>query len=54
MEKLKLPIERLRVETFEPAAGADGVGTVNALEDERTQTGCNPDFTTVNTSPCCP
>lgn len=55
MEKLKLPIDRLRVETFEPAAGTEAAGTVNAMADAGASgAACNPDFTTVQTKPCCP
>ena len=54
MEKLRLPVDRLRVETFEPAGGAIAAVTANAFEGMRTQNVCNPDRTTVFTLPCCP
>lgn len=53
MEKLKLPVESLRVETFDAGDVADDRGTVNAREVcTRLQTGCNPDVTTVFTGSC--
>ncbi|HEV7587736.1 MAG TPA: hypothetical protein VGO40_06365 [Longimicrobium sp.] len=62
MEKLKLPVDSLVVETFDAGDAGETAGTVEALEASgpgggcctRINTGCNPDVTTVNTSPCCP
>ena len=59
MEKLRLPIEELRVETFDPGGDAQGRGTVNAHASgpgggccTRIDTGCNPDITLVMTGAC--
>jgi hypothetical protein len=60
MEKLKLPVDKLRVETFDPGNSGDAAGTVNALEMSgpgggcctRINTGCNPDITQALTGAC--
>ena len=60
MEKLRLPLESLRVETFDAGPAAEAMGTVNAREASgpdggcctRINTGCNPDITLVNTGAC--
>ncbi|HEX8244360.1 MAG TPA: hypothetical protein VF541_12710 [Longimicrobium sp.] len=62
MEKLKLPVEKLQVETFDLGDAPDAQGTVNARAASgpgggcctRINTGCNPDVTNVLTDPCCP
>jgi len=60
MEKLKLPVESLRVETFDGGGVTEAAGTVDAREASgpdggcctHLQTGCNPDITTVFTGSC--
>lgn len=60
MEKLKLPVEELRVDTFEAgeAPGAQGTVEARALSGPdgacctRINTGCNPDITNVATGAC--
>ena len=60
MEKLKLPVDQLRVETFAAGETPDGEGTVRGREASgpgggcctNINTGCNPDITTVFTGSC--
>jgi len=60
MEKLKLPVESLQVETFDAGDASEGAGTVHGREVSgpgggcctRLQTGCNPDVTLVMTGEC--
>lgn len=60
MEKLKLPVDGLRVETFEAGDAPGGRGTVNARMASgaggacctRINTGCNPDVTQALTGAC--
>lgn len=58
MEKLKLPVDDLNVETFEPGNLDDARGTVQAMTGAggtcctRINTGCNPDVTLVLTGAC--
>jgi len=60
MEKVKLPVESLQVETFAAGEAAKEGGTVNAREASgagggcctHIQTGCNPDITNVFTGSC--
>jgi hypothetical protein len=61
MEKLKLPVADLRVESFELGEALRAKGTVEARASgpgggccTRIDTGCNPDRTQVLTIPCCP
>ena len=59
MEKLKLPVESLAVETFDAGEAGEAVGTVEAREVTgpggacctRRNTGC-PDVTTIFTGVC--
>ena len=60
MEKLKLQVESLRVETFDAGEAGAAAGTVHAREASgpgggcctRINTGCNPDVTLVMTGAC--
>jgi len=59
MEKLKLPVGDLRVETFDACELRDERGTVQARVSgaggaccTQLNTGCNPDITTVFTGSC--
>ena len=53
MEKLKLPVESLQVETFDAGEAEEERGTVDARQQcTRIQTTCNPDITTVMTGTC--
>lgn len=60
MQKLKLPVESLRVETFDLGEGEGTAGTVQARAASgpdggcctRINTGCNPDITLVMTGAC--
>jgi len=60
MEKLKLPVESLRVETYDAGDVGEASGTVEAREASgpgggcctHINTGCNPDITTVFTGSC--
>jgi hypothetical protein len=61
VDKLKLPVDGLRVETFDPGGTPEARGTVNAMITAaggacctRLQTGCNPDITSIYTGRCCP
>jgi len=53
MEKLRLPIESLQVETFDAGEAEEDRGTVDARQVQctRAATGC-PDVTTVMTGAC--
>lgn len=59
MQKLKLPVDGLKVETFEAGDLLEAQGTVEARASgpgggccTRIDTGCNPDITTVFTGNC--
>ena len=60
MEKLKLPVDQLRVDTFDAGETPDGEGTVRGRVASgpdggcctSLNTGCNPDITTVFTGSC--
>jgi hypothetical protein len=53
MEKLRLPVESLQVETFDAGEAEDERGTVDAhMKCTRIDTTCNPDVTTVMTGAC--
>jgi hypothetical protein len=60
MQKLKLPVESLRVETFDVGEAEGAAGTVQARAVSghgggcctRINTGCNPDVTLVMTGAC--
>jgi len=59
VEKLKLPVESLKVETFDAGGAGSPEGTVLGHEVSapaacctRQATGC-PDVTTIFTGPCC-
>ena len=60
MEKLRLPVESLQVETFDLGDAGKASGTVNAQAASgagggcctRINTGCNPDVTLVLTGAC--
>ena len=59
MEKLKLPVDELRVESFEAGGVPGAQGTVEARATgpggaccTRINTGCNPDITQALTGAC--
>lgn len=60
MEKLKLPVESLQVETYDLGDAGKASGTVNAQAMSgagggcctHINTGCNPDVTLVMTGAC--
>lgn len=59
MEKLKLPVDELQVETFDLGDAPDAQGTVRGHASgaggaccTRINTGCNPDITLALTGAC--
>jgi hypothetical protein len=53
MEKLRLPIESLQVDTFDAGGADEERGTVEGRQAcTRLQTTCNPDITFVMTGAC--